>query len=89
MSYLSQLEALNSEKRPPQRTAKTVKSPFGSYDSALSRRFSENRTATRRAARLFYDHLFSCGECYAPRGRYCPEGERLRSGYYGHSEATK
>ncbi len=31
----------------------------------------------------FYNHLATCSRCYAPVGRYCPEGEALRGAYRG------
>lgn len=51
------------------------------------------RTKAEEVAHLaeaFYNHLFGPGEatncCYAPKGRYCAEGKRLRDAYY---EAAK
>ncbi len=33
-------------------------------------------------ARSYYNHVFRGGCCYAPVGRHCAEGERLRLAYY-------
>ncbi|MGV6818719.1 MAG: TubC N-terminal docking domain-related protein [Thiotrichales bacterium] len=39
-----------------------------------------------KLARDFYNHLFGNGKttgcCYAPTGRYCAEGQRLKRAYY-------
>ena len=54
------------------------------YDGGLSRPSAERVAALAEA---FYSHLFGPGKvtncCYAPAGRYCPEGRRLRDAYYG------
>lgn len=54
------------------------------HDGGLSR--SEADRVAELAAE-FYQHLFAdakrTGCCYAPVGRYCEEGRRLRDRYYG------
>lgn len=43
-------------------------------------------------AEAFYQHLCGPGRavscCFAPAGRYCPEGEQLREAYYEAMRAT-
>jgi hypothetical protein len=43
-------------------------------------------------AEAFYQHLCGPGRatncCFAPAGRYCPEGERLREAYYEAVQMT-
>lgn len=56
-------------------TAKTASPP----ESA------DNRTTQKKpweaAHDAMIDHLMTCSACYAPRGRYCSDGERLRHDY--------
>lgn len=35
------------------------------------------------------NHLMLCKRCYAPRKRYCPEGQQLRENYHAAYEHTK
>lgn len=46
---------------------------------------SEKADRVAELAGKFYNHLFGVGKqtccCYAPAGRYCPEGEQLRHAY--------
>ncbi|MBW7471153.1 hypothetical protein [Marinobacter sp. F4218] len=45
-----------------------------------------------QARKLTHDalinHLMACQRCYAPRCRYCPEGQRLRQDYHSAYEQS-
>ena len=60
------------------------------YEAKLSRKKAERKAAL---ANDFYNHLFGPAKetkcCYAPVGRYCAEGERLRVAYYGAAQKSE
>lgn len=35
----------------------------------------------RGDALLFTNHIMACPTCYAPRDRYCAEGQRIKAAY--------
>ena len=60
------------------------------YDGGLDRQEAEQ--IAHGAAQDYYNHLMGVGKatgcCYAPRGRLCPEGQRLRDIYVQAVEAA-
>jgi hypothetical protein len=59
------------------------------HDAHLHRQEAERVAGL---ARDYYNHLMGVGKtsgcCYAPRGRLCPEGQRLRNIYFRAAETA-
>jgi hypothetical protein len=94
VSYAEQLEKLKSLRSGSAKSAKTIlREGFGTFVTpALSasenfspqtddREYLSPGASWRAIANRFHTHMAVCRRCYAPRGRYCAEGWKLRAEY--------
>jgi len=98
VNYLSALKKLQRRDTPSAKSAKRAFDTYGTTLPARSKLFlppddgdfvgppaphwTGPNAPWRPYAAAFYNHITACRECYAPRGRYCLEGSRLRDAYY-------
>jgi len=84
------LQLLTDDDREAVREMVTERAAILEYDGGLDRQEAEQ--IAHGAAQDYYNHLMGVGKatgcCYAPRGRLCPEGQRLRDIYVQAVEAA-